>query len=679
MKFIRTTILLALLAFFVKASAANKITIGSVSGDAGTDVIVHVALQNTDPISALQLSIPLTGGLQYVDGSATLTNRKSDNHSITGGVKDGELQLMIYSVSMQSLNDNSGDVLTFKLRLGQKPQTILLTPSRITATNTEGNEVDISSEDGTVSVNGAYMELGSAILDYSRVPLNDSYERNVEIRNTGSDELNITAFQFSNTLFSTSVSLPLKIAAGSSINVPFVFTPNKRGDVNGRVDIVSNSASDESRIVLKAQPYAVNELHILPVRGMSDEVVTVHVTMNAMDAIQGLQLEFNMPQQFEYVDGSMKLVSDRVDDHQGIATYSNGKLTFIAYSPSGKGFKASQGDIVTFQVKLNGQYGTTLNFTKAILTAMIDGSVVDVLSDKSGARIDISSPSLSTVRNLDFGAVSVTESAEMKFRVNNYGSAPLVIDRIVFDTLGFKVNETLPITLEPWQNADITVVYEGMDQKPFKSLMQLYSNDPNQRLCNIQIAGSRYAPNFLGMSIDDPAVNNLLKVDVSLSNYDAVKGLQFDMVYPSDAYELYDDNVTVAMRAKGLTVTSRQINNNTARYFAYFLQDDVILPGSGTVLTIELSPKNVEIGQNFNVQIKDINIGDVNLKNRNSGTDLNKSFTIQQTDGIINPTVENKEIEGLWNLNGVSLPLGIKPPHGVYILKAKGKTRKVVL
>jgi hypothetical protein len=74
------------------------------------------------------------------------------------------------------------------------------------------------------------------------------------------------------------------------------------------------------------------------------------------------------------------------------------------------------------------------------------------------------------------------------------------------------------------------------------------------------------------MSIDDPAVNNLLKVDVSLSNYDAVKGLQFDMVYPSDAYELYDDNVTVAMRAKGLTVTSRQINNNTARYFAYFLQ-----------------------------------------------------------------------------------------------------------
>ena len=110
MKSTLTKVLAALLLCFgVGARADNIVTIGTASGAPGDEVTLSIAMQNNDNIAALQLLIPLDEELSFVEGSAALTDR-CGSHSVTAGVKDGELSLMVYSLGMNAITGTEGDV-----------------------------------------------------------------------------------------------------------------------------------------------------------------------------------------------------------------------------------------------------------------------------------------------------------------------------------------------------------------------------------------------------------------------------------------------------------------------------------------------------------------------------------------------------------------------------------------
>lgn len=58
----------------------------------------------------------------------------------------------------------------------------------------------------------------------------------------------------------------------------------------------------------------MNELHVQDAAGIADSIVTIGLRMNNMDAISGFSMEFVLPQQLKYVDGSFAL-TDRKADH----------------------------------------------------------------------------------------------------------------------------------------------------------------------------------------------------------------------------------------------------------------------------------------------------------------------------------------------------------------------------
>ena len=115
--------------------ADNLINISSVQGIPHEEVTVSVSLQNSDAVAALQLTIPLDEQLTLVEGSETLGARATD-HQVTVGVKDGVLNVMLYSLNMTALSGTSGEVLSFKLKLGREPKDINLTPSQTVLTQT---------------------------------------------------------------------------------------------------------------------------------------------------------------------------------------------------------------------------------------------------------------------------------------------------------------------------------------------------------------------------------------------------------------------------------------------------------------------------------------------------------------------------------------------------------------
>lgn len=626
-----------LLCFGIGARAGNVVTIGTASGAPDEEVVVSVSLTNTDAVSTLQVAIPLNEQLTFVDGSASLSSRCS-NHNVTAGVKDGTLNIMVYSIGFTAIGGQEGEVVSFRLKLGNQPTTIALAPSKVILADTEGNNLEeATAESGSVSIRCAKAQYNTTTIDFGSVPIRSTYTRNLTVTNVGNEPLEVTGLQFSKypTDFSSTTTFPFTVNAGSSANINITYAPQQRGTVSETVKVLCNSISKLNNITLKAQPFAVNELHLQPASGIADETVTVSMTMNNMDAISGFQFEFTLPSQLEYVPNSFTL-SDRKQDHTIVTSATNGVLRILCYSPADKPFSGEDGELATMQLKLTGRNSTTLKASKCVLTATIDNQVTNVCSADYGATITIQSPRLSASNSLDMGRTPVTSDAVKTLSIRNNGNAPLVISRVLFDNDAFFIREELPLTIEASRQQDLTVVYPSITEGDFSTTMQIYSNDPEQRLWNVAVTGNRFAPNYFEVSTADIAASENLSIDVSVNTYDPIVGMQFDLVYPNQYYEPFDNNYTLETRAEGMAVTWRRISDTTLRYFCYFLSGNGIAADDGKVMSILLAPKEGDIpdGQ-YTVQVKDIKLGTSELADKYSGLNCESTFHVTHPVSII--------------------------------------------
>ena len=119
------------------AIASNTITLSSVSGTPQTEVEVTVSLDNADAIIALELNIPLGEHLSYVTNSAVLSTTRSNGHQLSAAQVGQELRIYVYSFSQNALNGNTGELLTFRLLLGNEPADYALTPT-VVLSNAQG-------------------------------------------------------------------------------------------------------------------------------------------------------------------------------------------------------------------------------------------------------------------------------------------------------------------------------------------------------------------------------------------------------------------------------------------------------------------------------------------------------------------------------------------------------------
>lgn len=616
-----------LLCFGMGARAGNIVTIGTESGAPGDEVTVSVSLANTDAVSSLQLSITMNEQLSFVDGSAVLGSRCTD-HSVTAGVKDGALNIMVYSMGLAAISGNEGEVVSFRLKLGNQPTTIALTASKLILTDTDGNTISGSIQNGSVSIRCAKAQYSTTTVDFGSVPIRSTYTRNLTVTNVGNEPLEVTGLQFSRypTDFSSTTSFPFTVNAGSSANINVTYAPQERGTISETVKVVCNSISKLNNISLKAQPFAVNELHVQPTSGIADEVVTVSMTMNNMDAISGFQFEFTLPAALTYIENSF-LLSDRKQGHSVVQTLKDGVLRIIGYSSSDAPFSGNDGELATMQFRLSGRNSVTLKASKAILTATINNQTDNVCSADYGATITIRSPRINASSTLNMGSTPVTQDAVNNFVVRNYGNAPLTINRVTFNKDDFYIRQELPLTIAANGSVTLNVVNPSIEEGDFSALMQIYSNDPEQRLWNVTVTGNRFAPNYLSFSAPDIYTDEDLAVNVSMSNYDAINGLQFDVEYPSTYYEPTDELITTA-RSAGLSVSQRSISANTVRYFFYSLSDAEIPAGEGSVLTFKLHTKGDTPAGIYTLRITNVKLGTSDMVNKYAGTNITGNFRV---------------------------------------------------
>ena len=609
----------------VWARAGNVVSLPSASGAPGEEVTLTVALANDDPVTAMQLQVPVGDGITVVTGSEVLTSRAA-GHSAKVGVRDSVLNIMVWSNGMATIAPGSGDVLSFRVLLGNEPQTIALDASKVTITDASGATLSGSATAGSVTITAAKAQLATRDIDFGHIPIRDVYHQSLGVTNVGNVPLIVTGIDPSVPELSSSTSFPYEIAPGTTGYVDITYSPVERGAIEETVRLLSNNIAGTNTIRVVADPFAVNELHVENTSGIADSTVTIPLRVNNMDAITGFQFEFDLPEQLQYVDGSFAL-SDRKGDHQLVVTHNNGKLRAIAYSLGNSTFSGNDGVIASFDVKLNGRYGCNLGASKAVLTAIYKGQDMDVLSNKYEGYIDIQSPQLYADEQLDLGATPVTEDAQGEVSVYNNGGAPLRIDRVVFSGEDFTVAESFPMVIDPWQSVTLHVTYNGQEQAPFEAMMQLYSNDPDHRLHNITITGSRFAPNYLHFTADDVLNDGALLLHVDLSNYDPVDGIQFDVTYPSQWFTPTDE-YTWGERASGFSMAHRSMGNGVIRCFIYSLANSEIAPGEGRVVTMHFTTADGTPEGEYSLSFANMKAGTPGLIDKYAGGNEQCTFSV---------------------------------------------------
>ena len=617
------TLAVLLLCFGMGARADNVLTITGGNGAPDEEVTVSFALANSDAVTAMQLSIPLDEELTFVSGSLTKSARLV-NHDASASANNGVLTVMVYSTQMAMIAAGEGELFTLKLKMGSQPKNITLTPSTLTLTGSSGT-VEATSQAGTVSIRCAKAQYSTMSVDYGAVPIRSSYQRTVTVTNIGNEPLEVTALTFSDaTTFSSTTTLPFTVAAGASAPINVTYAPTVRGAITENVKVTCNSISKLNTIQLAAQPFAVNELHVDNVSGVSDTEVEVVLRMNNMDPIVGFQAQFTMPSALEYVAGSFGASPDpsqggesRWTDHTGGATLQGNTLTILAYSPTGQPFKGDDGVLGSFRVKLVGRYGVTLTPTVAQLTAVLDGVSTDVLSAKYSGQVSIQSPQINANSSLAFGRVPVTGDVTQTYTIQNYGNAPLTISRIVFADEGYTISDELPIEIGSWANKTLTITRTDKTEGDFATTMNIYSNDPDLRMKSVSVTGNIYAPNFLTVTADDSYQNDDVLVHVSLSNYDAIRGFQFDIT-ATEEYTINAADIRKTERGQGLNVSTNRVDETTLRVVAY-LMDGEIAPGEGELMTLRLTPTEEQTLGQHQVTVKNVRLGTAELENKNAG------------------------------------------------------------
>ena len=509
--------------------ASNTLALSSISGAPQTEVEVVVSLDNTDAITALEMVLPLGEHLSYVNGSATLATARNNGHQLSAAQVGQDLRIYIYSLSLNAIPGNTGELLTFRLLLGDEPADYALTPT-VVLSNAQGTSIAGSVQTGTVTIQAPKLQVLNSQIDYGHIPIRATYTKNLQLKNVGNLPLTIENITTTDPLF-VPQQTTLTIEAGQTTSITIEYTPTERGAISAELVVKSNAINGEQVATIMADPFSVNELHVGTASGIADSLVTISLTMNNMEPIVAMQCAFKLPKQLEYVANSLAVNATRSNGHQALSTLRGDTLFLAIFSMTNQPLHANDGEIATFQLRLNGSSGTYyLTPIDVVLSNITEENMVSATSQGS---VRINAPSVSSNASLSFGNVPITEVAHATYSVRNNGSAPLVLERATFLAEGYSIVEELPITIANYKTSTITVAYQPTEEGDFSTTMNLYTNDPNNRLKTVALSGHVYEPNTLILNGQNNQ-EGIYTLSVALDNYTDIVAVQYDVHWRSD-------------------------------------------------------------------------------------------------------------------------------------------------
>ena len=565
------------------ASAQSTVSLTSSSGHPDDEVEVSVMLSNALSATALQINIPHSPYLSYVDGSVVLnTQMVSASHNLSVSDDNNTLNIYVYDMSLNTFREGTGALITFRLKLGTEPANYELKPEVILS-DAAGKALPVSTQAGNVTILSPKISLGTTEFDFGSVPIRSTYKKEVSVSNIGNETLTISDVKSESNLFKASPT-SMTIAAGQQKTLTIEYSPQNEGNDATDITLVSDAVNGNKTVHVTATPFSVNTLSVANASGQTGEEVTIHVSMQNMESIVAVQCCFTLPDALSYVEGSAVL-SGRTTSHQISGTVKGDKLSFFILSESNVALSGNEGELFTFKLLLNGTGGDYPLTPEDVLLSNIDGR--DMTSDINSAVIRITAPKIVCDSELDFGRVMMAETVKRSFAIKNGGEAPLTIERIAFSDEAFSVTDAANLpTIAAGQTAEIEVCYRPSGEGTFTCIMQIYSDDPQNRMQVVDIKGGAYFYNQLALSgMAVGGQSDRYAVTVSMQNSLPIAGMQFDLHWIAGMAPV-QEAVSMSSRATDYKATMTKLTENSYRVYIYSERNTPIDSGDGPVVTL---------------------------------------------------------------------------------------------
>ena len=311
--------------------SVNEIYVGNNSGNLGSNILIPVSINNMDSFTSFQLDISIPSGVEYVQNSVALLGREED-HSISASViNSNTLRVISYSPNNLNFNSTSGEVFSFSLlpvsNSGYHPLDI----SNSIISNLDLGDVISDVYSGYITINAPLLNINST-LDFGRVPLSISTDKNISLANIGDSNLIINQIVYESSLLSGSLEAPLTLANGQNSEMVVTFTPESLGQFSSSILINHNSAENQNTIQVTADVFSPNYLYIEDKSVNRDNDYIINLGISNNDEIRAIQFDINIPDGFVFDYQNVQGLNSLNDFTISNSDLGNGNYRFVIYN-----------------------------------------------------------------------------------------------------------------------------------------------------------------------------------------------------------------------------------------------------------------------------------------------------------------------------------------------------------
>ena len=636
--------------------AANVVSVGGGTGSPGEEVEITVSLAtDAADVAAAEIRIPMPAGMTPVEGSCIKSGDRLASHSVSASLNGNDYVIVIFNTSLSAIPAGEGEVLRFRVTLGENPGQFALAP-RVKLSDAAGIAVAASATGGFLTVAAPRLSLGSTAIDFGRVAIRNSHTQSVTATNTGTAELRIDRMDCSIPELSAT---PVKsvLAPGESTGIEIVYTPLAGAErAYGRVTAVSNSVGENPMVAVTANPYSVNKLGIADATGRSDSQVTISVSLDNMEPVAGMEFSIYLPEGVEYVEGSIAPAARAAGMSATASVDSRRVLRVVLFSLSNTTVNGESGEVVTFGLNLACGSNTFQLRAQDVKLANTSGENVNsVLSsdqDTGAAYLTVEAPSLNASSRFDIGDVVLGGAADRTYMIYNYGNAPLIIERIVTDGGCAVPDAVFPIEIGTWSSASIPVRFENPTFGNFSGRWLVYSNDPDRRMTPVEVYGNCYIPNELRFSgvVDGERYT----LTGNLNNTADITALQLDILVP-DGIAADTESLRLTDRAAGHSATVVEVERGRYRIVIFSLSNTPVTGESGALFSLDFTGTGFA-GKQFSIEnIKLSSVDGVNYTTPTTDVQL-ETIPVEVESVVLSETELTIRIDATASLQATVLP-----------------------
>ena len=311
--------------------SVNEIYVGNNSGNLGSNILIPVSINNMDSFTSFQLDITIPSGVEYVQNSVALSGREED-HSISAAVINANtLRVISYSPNNLNFNSTSGEIFSFSLlpvsNSGYHPLDI----SNSIISNLDLGDVISDVYSGSITINAPLLNINST-LDFGRVPLSISTDKNISLSNIGDSNLIINQIVYESSLLSGSLEAPLTLANGQDTEMVVTFTPESLGQFSSSILINHNGAESQNTIQVTADVFSPNYLYIEDKSVNRDNDYIINLGISNNDEIRAIQFDINIPDGFIFDYQNVQGLNSLNDFTISNSDLGNGNYRFVIYN-----------------------------------------------------------------------------------------------------------------------------------------------------------------------------------------------------------------------------------------------------------------------------------------------------------------------------------------------------------